>query len=54
MNIKINHFALGARNIYESAARRRKETRLGFWTGEWVQTTRLAIWFRWAMTSSLK
>jgi hypothetical protein len=39
MNIKINHFALGARNIYESAARLRKETNLGFWTGEWVQTT---------------
>ena len=39
MNIKINHFSLGARNIYESAARLYKETNFGFWTGEWVGTT---------------
>jgi hypothetical protein len=39
MAISINHFSLGARNIYESAARLNKETGFGFWTGEWVQTT---------------
>src|SRR5438874_2737850 len=37
MNIHINHFSLGARNAFESAARLRKETGLGFWTGEWVR-----------------
>jgi hypothetical protein len=39
MKIKINHFSLGARNIYESAERLYQETQLGFWTGEWVQST---------------
>ena len=37
MNIHINHFSLGARNAFESAARLRKETGLSFWTGEWVR-----------------
>jgi len=39
MKIHINHFALGARNIYEASERLFKETGLGFWTGEWVQST---------------
>ena len=30
MNIHINHFSLGARNAFESAARLRKETGLSF------------------------
>src|SRR4029078_2764667 len=37
MDIHINHFSLGARNSFESAARLRRETGLGFWTGEWLR-----------------
>jgi hypothetical protein len=37
MNIHINHFSLGARNAFESAARLRTETGLSFWTGEWLR-----------------
>jgi hypothetical protein len=33
----INHFSLGARNAFASAARLRKETGLSFWTGEWLR-----------------
>src|SRR5580704_19206282 len=39
INIHINHFSMGARNAFESAARLRKETGLSFWTGEWVRDT---------------
>jgi hypothetical protein len=39
MKIRLNHFALGARNIYEAAARLRKETGFGFTTGDWIQST---------------
>jgi len=39
MKYRLNHFALGARNIYEAAARLRKETGFGYTTGDWIQTT---------------
>jgi hypothetical protein len=39
INIHINHFSMGARNAFETAARLRNETGLSFWTGEWVRDT---------------
>jgi hypothetical protein len=39
MQIRLNHFALGARNIYEASARLLKETGLGHQTGDWVGNT---------------